>query len=101
MKRNNKDVSCPYCGSKNVVAGDADWFRKSKDTLVYFLFGLAFVMVLFACLAITKLGYPLVGMLLFVFFIIGFIAQYLVRYYLDKRMIITYFCQDCHQSWSK
>ena len=36
MKRNNKDVSCPYCGSKNVVAGDADWFRKSKDTLVYF-----------------------------------------------------------------
>ena len=95
-------VKCPDCGSINVVAADADWFKKYKEQpLVLFLLGTGFVCALFACFAIAKMGYFSIAVLLFIFFTIGFIAQHFIRSYLDKRMITTYFCQDCHQSWSK
>lgn len=99
--QNESQKKCLYCGSEDIVAGDADWHKRSKEPLILFLFGLAFVLVLFVCLSISKMGYPLFGILLLTFFVIGFVAQYLIRNYLDKRMVITYFCQNCHQSWSK
>ncbi len=99
--KNNEEVICPYCGSKSVVAGDANWFKKSKDKLVFIVLGVGVLFAMLACLFIAKLGYPAIALLLFVFFSLGFVGQYFVRDYLDKRMIATYFCQDCHQIWSK
>ena len=60
--KNNEEVICPYCGSKNVVAGDANLFKKSKDKLVYFVLGMGFLFALFACIFIAKLGYPSVAL---------------------------------------
>lgn len=99
--QNKTNEKCPFCGSVNIVASDADGFKKSNEPLILFLFALGFVMVLFACFSIAKLGFTTLAVFLFTFFVIGFIAQYLVRNYLDKKMITTFFCQDCHKNWSK
>ena len=94
-------VKCPYCGSQNVVAADADGHKKSEDPLVFGVFAFGFFMMTFVCISLYRLGIKEVAVLLFVFFSIGFAAQCFIRKHLDNRMVGTYFCQDCHKIWLK